>query len=69
MIRNGIVYNHEFDVDDEDLEEARNIVSWQEALYKIVINIVKILRLEFENNTNFVEIDLVIYFYELLLVK
>lgn len=50
-------------------EYINNINQWQESLYKIVISIVKILRMEFENNTTFVEIDLVIYFYELLLVR
>ena len=49
-------------------EKLNDINQWQESLYKIVISIVKILRMEFENNTTFVEIDLVIYFYELLLV-
>ena len=48
--------------------KQRTIELWQEALYKIVINIVKILRMEFENNSQ-VEVDLVIYFYELLLVR
>jgi hypothetical protein len=51
-----------------EIQLLEHVNAWQESLYKIVISIVKILRLEFENNTNSVEIDLVIYFYELLMV-
>lgn len=42
---------------------------WQQCLYKIVIAIVRILRLEFDNAQNNVEIEFIIYFYELLLVS
>lgn len=42
---------------------------WRQSLYHIVISIVRILRQDFENQVNPVEIDLVIYFYELLKVK
>lgn len=41
---------------------------WRQCLYKIVIAIVRILRFDFENQENVVEIELVIYFYELLKV-
>jgi len=58
----------ESEANSQILENLDHVNSWQESLYKIVISIVKILRLEFENNTNSVEIDLVIYFYELLMV-
>ena len=41
---------------------------WSQCLYQIVIAIVRILRLDFENQDNTVEIELVIYFYEILAV-
>lgn len=65
------------DILDKDLEHRMaefnrlahaEITLWQESLYTIVINLVRILRIEFESNQHSVEIDLVIYFYELLLV-
>jgi hypothetical protein len=61
-----------FDLDmlsEEDRLILVHIGVWQESLYRIVINIVKTLRLEFERNNRSVEIDLVIYFYELLLAN
>lgn len=41
---------------------------WANCLYRIVISIVRILRVDFENQDNPVEVELVIYFYELLKV-
>lgn len=41
---------------------------WPNCLYRVVISIVRILRLDFENQNNPVDIELVIYFYELLRV-
>lgn len=55
------------DAQNRVLEEQ--IIEWHEALYHIVINIVKILRMEFEAVNNTVEIDLVNYFYELLMTN
>ena len=41
---------------------------WQQLLYKLIIGIIRILRGDFESNENQLEIDLVIYFYELVKV-
>jgi hypothetical protein len=41
---------------------------WQQLLYKLIIGIIRILRCDFESNENQLEIDLVIYFYELVKV-
>lgn len=51
-------------VEDEDSTEFK----WKQLLYRIVISIVRILRGDFENPQNQVDIELVIYFYELLKV-
>jgi hypothetical protein len=50
---------------DENSIESR----WRRSTYKIVISIVRILRIEFETVNNVIDIELVIYFYELLQVK
>jgi hypothetical protein len=39
---------------------------WQQLLYKVIIGIIRILRTDFESNENQLEIELVIYFYELV---
>jgi hypothetical protein len=49
---------------DESFAESM----WPNCLYRVVISIVRILRLDFENQNNPVDIELVIYFYELLRV-
>ena len=70
MLDNCPLDSTEVKVDDQQDENATDeITAWQESLYKIVISIVRILRIEFEANNQHVEIDLVIYFYELLLVN
>lgn len=57
------------------LEQNENLTNltieqkWQQCLYRIVIAIVKILRIEFDSDDHMVEIELIIYFYELLLVN
>ena len=50
----------------DDVEDQEN--EWKELLYKIVISIIKILRCDFESNSS-IDIELVIYFYELLIVS
>lgn len=50
----------------DDIEDQEN--EWKELLYKIVISIIKILRCDFESNSS-IDIELVIYFYELLIVS
>ena len=41
---------------------------WKKCLYSIIVAIVRVQRLDFENPDNRVDVELVIYFYELLLV-
>ena len=56
----------------DQAESTENLTidqKWQQCLYRIVIAIVRILRLEFDNAQNNVEIEFIIYFYELLLVR
>lgn len=47
---------------DDDLNE------WKDLLYTIVISLIKILRCDFESN-ELVDEELVIYFYEILIVN
>jgi hypothetical protein len=59
----------EEDADDEKADYENSYENkWRQCLYKIVIAIVRTLRLDFENENHNVEIELVIYFYELLKV-
>jgi hypothetical protein len=51
----------------QDSLKEDQVNEWKELLYRIVISIIKILRCDFESN-NVIEIELVIYFYELLIV-
>ncbi|CAF0878633.1 unnamed protein product [Brachionus calyciflorus] len=53
-------------VDSENGYEDSIVFKWRQLLYKIVISIVKILRGDFEDENHVVDIELVIYFYELL---
>jgi len=48
---------------EESIEEK-----WKKCLYSIIVAIVRVLRLDFENPDNRVVVELVIYFYELLMV-
>lgn len=52
----------------EFVNENSIVYKWRQLLYKIVISIVKILRTDFEDENHVVDIELVIYFYELLKV-
>lgn len=63
-IREGIVkYQNK-----ETIFEESIVFNWRQLLYKIVVSVVKILRTDFEDENNEVDIELVIYFYELLKV-
>jgi hypothetical protein len=55
--------------DDQESDENSIECKWRRSTYKIVISIVRILRIEFEAVNNVIDIELVIYFYELLQVK
>ena len=54
---------------DEDNGPLSLYEQWQQLLYKLIIGIIRILRSDFESNENQLEIELVIYFYELVKVK
>ena len=57
---------------DTNADEAEVVLvydKWQQLLYKVIIGIIRILRTDFESNENKLEIDLVIYFYELVKVR
>ena len=57
------------DVDENDENSPLSLYEqWQQLLYKLIIGIIRILRCDFESNENQLEIDLVIYFYELVKV-
>lgn len=63
-IRDGIVrYQNK-----EAIYEENIVFNWRQLLYKIVVSVVKVLRTDFEDENNEVDIELVIYFYELLKV-
>lgn len=63
-IRDGVVrYQYK-----ETIHEENIVFNWRQLLYKIVVSVVKILRTDFEDEHNEVDIELVIYFYELLKV-
>jgi hypothetical protein len=53
---------------DEDNGPLSLYEQWQQLLYKLIIGIIRILRSDFESNENQLEIELVIYFYELVKV-
>ena len=58
--------------DDKTIEESgisSQYDKWQQLLYKVIIGIIRILRADFESSENKLEIDLVIYFYELVKVR
>jgi hypothetical protein len=55
-------------IEKQYLKDDNQENEWKELLYKIVISIIKILRCDFESN-NSIDIELVIYFYELLIVS
>ena len=56
---------------DEFIEEENDTSignRWKQSLHSIVVDVVRILREDFENEFNSVNIQLIIYFYEILLV-
>jgi hypothetical protein len=53
---------------DEDNGQMSLYGQWQQLLYKLIIGIIRILRNDLESNENQLEIELVIYFYELVKV-
>jgi hypothetical protein len=60
--------NRILDISQSDESELTIVEKWKRWLYQIVIAIVRILRVEFDSENYQIEIELIIYFYELLLV-
>jgi hypothetical protein len=52
--------------EEEEIDDGLLYGKWQQVLYKTIIEIVRVLRLDFENENHKIDIELVIYFYELL---
>jgi hypothetical protein len=64
LLKKNISMEEEEEVDDDLL-----CGKWQQVLYKTIIEIVRVLRIDFENDEHRIDIELVIYFYEVLQVN